>query len=295
MMLTAIFAVMTLLAAVMVVLPMVRNRQSHGSRRAHEVEIYRDQLDEVERDLERNLISAEEAEAARNEISRRLLAATDDSAKSEEPSPGRTFPVTAAISGICLPVFAAIVYLHGGSPGLPGKPASQIAAAEKDGGAADLRRQVTALADALEKEPTRIDNWVSMGDTLTALKQHQRAAVAYTQAMRLAPQNADYASRTGEALTLASDGQVTPGAIAAFSEALRRDPGDPRGQYYLGLADRQAGRLRAALDRWIALEAGSTPDAPWMKFLGPRIDSTAKQLGLEETALASLRQKAAEN
>lgn len=110
--------------------------------------------------------------------------------------------------------------------------------------------------------------------------------------MQLVPNSADYASRTGEAMVFASDGQVTPGAEAAFREALRRDPGDPRGLYYLGLADRQGGRLRDALNRWLVLEAGSQADAPWLRFLSPRIDATAKELGLKTGELADLREKA---
>jgi cytochrome c-type biogenesis protein CcmH len=110
--------------------------------------------------------------------------------------------------------------------------------------------------------------------------------------MRLAPANAEFASRAGEALALAANGQITPDAQAAFAEALRRDPTEPRAQYYQGVADQQGGRLRAALDRWVALEAASPPDAPWLKFLRPRIARLAGEIGMDSNALAALRDRA---
>ena len=72
--------VMTLAAIAIVVLPMIRVNRTAATRAAHEIEIYRDQLDEVERDVARKVISPDEAEAARTEISRRMLAANDGAA-----------------------------------------------------------------------------------------------------------------------------------------------------------------------------------------------------------------------
>lgn len=92
-------------------------------------------------------------------------------------------------------------------------------------GAGGTSRRGQELADALQQNPRNVENWVALGDALTSVKRYQRAAVAYTQAMQLAPNNADYASRTGEAMVFAANGQVTPGAEAAFREAMRRDPG----------------------------------------------------------------------
>ena len=68
-----VFALMTVAAIFAVLLPLGRNgrAQNQGS----EVAVYKDQLAEIERDLAVGLIAAPEAEAARVEVSRRLLAA----------------------------------------------------------------------------------------------------------------------------------------------------------------------------------------------------------------------------
>ena len=293
--------VMTLAAVALVVLPLIRGKRDSATRAAHEIEIYRDQLDEVDRDVARGVIGADEAEAARTEIGRRMIAAADgadraDGAASDTPG-GQPRHVTAIVTGLCVPALAVFVYVAYGSPNLPGRPAAEMRAENASGpqaprGDAAGRAEVARLAAALEKNPADLQSWIALGDALTQMKRHRQAAVAYTQSMRLAPGNADFASRAGEALTLAADGQVTPDARAAFAEALRRDPAEPRAQYYIGVADRQGGRLRAALDRWVALEAASPPDAPWLKFLRPRIARLAGEMGMDSNALAALRDRA---
>lgn len=295
--------VMTLAAIALVVLPLIRGNRNAATRAAHEIEIYRDQLEEVERDVARGVIGPDEAEAARTEIGRRMLAATEGADRTmhdaDKPvQPARPRRVTAIVTGLCVPALAIFVYVAYGSPDLPGKPAAETRAAAKSGGPqvprgdTAQRLEVARLAAALEKDPTDLKSWIGLGTVLTQMKRHRQAAVAYEQAMRLAPDNAEYASRAGEALALAADGQITPDAQAAFAEALRRDPTEPRAQYYQGVADRQGGRLRAALDRWVALEAASPPDAPWLKFLKPRIARLAGEIGMDSNALAALRKRA---
>ena len=70
-----VFALMTVAAVFAVLWPLGRRYQSQAD--GTEATVYRDQLAEVDRDLAGGSIGVAEAEAARIEISRRLLAATD--------------------------------------------------------------------------------------------------------------------------------------------------------------------------------------------------------------------------
>ena len=69
-----VFALMTAAAVFAVLWPLGRRSQLQTG--GTEAAVYRDQLAEVDRDLAGGLIGASEAEAARVEISRRLLAAS---------------------------------------------------------------------------------------------------------------------------------------------------------------------------------------------------------------------------
>ena len=76
MLLWAIFAVLTAAVLYVVLRPLADGSASEESRAAFNATVYRDQLGEVESDRERGLIGQGDAEAARVEIARRLLATT---------------------------------------------------------------------------------------------------------------------------------------------------------------------------------------------------------------------------
>src|ERR1700730_1417992 len=120
MMLWFVFTLMTLAAVFAVWWPLARRRKSFRS--GSDVAVYRDQLDEIDRDQAASLIGCVEAEAARVEVSRRLIAAAE-TAKARSVAPaagpaGRYRRATLAAAIVLLPVGAGSVYLLLGSPGL---------------------------------------------------------------------------------------------------------------------------------------------------------------------------------
>ena len=114
-------ALMTAAAIFAVLWPLARRaRLASGS----EVAVYRDQLDEIGRDRAAGLIGEREAEAARIEVSRRLLAAADAKRRHRcrVSARGRRRRAAALAALILLPLGAAGFYLWLGSPQLPGEP-----------------------------------------------------------------------------------------------------------------------------------------------------------------------------
>src|SRR5687767_11850079 len=113
-------AVMTAAACLAVIVPLGRARRAAGGDPA--TSIYRDQLGELDRDVERGLIGVSEAVAARTEIARRLLHA-DDAARAQPPplvaEPRRATTVAAIVA---IPVVAVGLYLLLGSPQQPDMP-----------------------------------------------------------------------------------------------------------------------------------------------------------------------------
>ena len=68
---------------------------------------------------------------------------------------------------------------------------------------------------------------------------------------------------------------VTEDAVRAFESVLAQQPGEPRAQYYLGLARAQAGDDAGALERWRTLAASSPAGAPWLPTVHEQIRRTA--------------------
>src|SRR5712671_3144718 len=83
-MLWALIAVMTAAAVMAVLWPL--SRRARDLHSGNDVAVYKDQLEEIGRDQNWGLIAPTEAEAARLEVSRRLIAAADADAKAEAPS-----------------------------------------------------------------------------------------------------------------------------------------------------------------------------------------------------------------
>ena len=120
MILWLVFALMTATAIFAVLWPLAR---VHDVQAGSELAVYRDQLDEIARDRAAGLIGEAEAEAARVEVSRRLINAAD-AAEFRRPLPVGS-PLwrrrAAAVAGlVLLPVGAIALYLTLGSPQLPG-------------------------------------------------------------------------------------------------------------------------------------------------------------------------------
>src|ERR1700690_357474 len=120
MILWLIFALMTLGAVAAVWWPLARRQKD--VRSGSDIEVYRDQLEEIGRDEAASLIGNVEAEAARVEVSRRLIAAAE-SAKAATviaaPGPARGYRrATLAAAIVLLPLGGGALYLSLGSPNL---------------------------------------------------------------------------------------------------------------------------------------------------------------------------------
>src|SRR6201987_5992154 len=84
MILWIIFALMTAAAILAVLWPLGRN--AAAGRGGNDLAVYQDQLEEIGRDRSAGLIAHAAAEAARVEVSRRLLAAADVEATAAPPA-----------------------------------------------------------------------------------------------------------------------------------------------------------------------------------------------------------------
>ncbi len=112
-------AAMSLMAVAMLLWPLLRRAAPPLARAEYDLEIYRDQLTEIEHDVARGVLAADHAEAARLEIGRRMLA-TDSVSTQEKPVPAgraRQSWWSGAI-GVAVPIAAVLVYLQGGAPDL---------------------------------------------------------------------------------------------------------------------------------------------------------------------------------
>ena len=264
-MLWLVLALMTAAAVFAVLWPLARSRRVDGD--ASDVVIYRDQLHEIERDRASGTIGTAEADAARVEVSRRLLAAAD----AQAPPPAdpalrlRHRRWTAVAAFVVIPLGAICVYLVLGSPNLPGQPLAQRFAAPAD--ANSVAGLIARVETHLERNPDDGRGWDVVAPIYMRLGRFDDAIRAYRSALKLEGETADRQASLGEALAGAAGGVITTDAKGAFERALVLDKSNPRAQFYLGLAAEQDGRASEAVDRWQSLIAHAPADAPWLAYV----------------------------
>ena len=294
-------ALLTALAVAVVLVPVLRRHRRGPARADYDLTVYRDQLRELESDRARGLVSAEQEEAARTEIERRMLraakareAAQDADAETEAaPADARARGPSAwrrrawALGlGLCIPALAAGVYASLGSPGLPGRPFAEIerpaATAEATAAISD---SVERLAARLRSDPRDLDGWVLLGRSYVVLQRYAEAADALRQAAALSGDDPDVLGMLGEAVVWANGGVVVPEAASAFRQVLEARPDDPAARFHLALARAQAGQVRDAYEMWLALAADTPADAAWRGDLEALIRQAAEVLDVEPGVL----------
>lgn len=275
---------MALVAGAALLFPLLRTRAKHDRRADYDLEVYRDQLAELERDLARGVIGEDEAKAARAEIGRRMLAVSQDqSGPSAAPAPSPARPLAIAVAA-AVPALAVALYLGLGSPQIPSLPLSARNATEGASAQAardELARRVANLAQRLQTNTEDLRGWLLLARSLDQLDRNSEAVTAWRQVMRLSGDSAEHSGEYGEALVRAADGVVTPDARAAFERVLAADPLDARARFYVGLAQAQSGDSRAALQSWTDLVAIAPPDAPYLSTVRERIRRTAGEAHID--------------
>jgi len=264
-----LFALMTAAASFAVLLPLgLRVAQGEGSS----VTVYKDQLTEIDRDLAAGLILPGEAEAARNEIGRRLLAAADQ-AKAPPPQSNKALRrLSAVLALVGLPVVALGVYAKLGSPQLPDFP---LAARESAGDAQSVDRLVALVEQRLKDNPSDGRGWAVLAPVLMRLGRQEDAVRAFRNSITFNGENARRRADLGEAIAAAAGGIVTAEAKSEFDRALSLDADEMKARYFLGLAAEQDGRKADAASIWRAMLDKAAPEAPWR----PLVSESLARLG----------------
>lgn len=267
-----IFAVLTALCLMIVLLPLARSSGKRVQRGEFDLEIYRDQLRQLEREIEAGVLDEAEAEAARLEVSRRLLAAAPKnggSASTPATNPSYLPRVAAAGVAVGVPLLALSVYIAVGSPNLPGSPfaARQQAAIEQQ----DMAALIVKVEEHLRKNPVDGRGWKIIAPAYLQQGRFRDAAAAYGRVLDIQGRDPEVLTSYAEALVMSQQGLVTEQARAAFLEAVLQDRAQFKAVFYLGLAESQDGRPREAIKLWQKLLDEGAKNAPWRPVVEAQI------------------------
>jgi cytochrome c-type biogenesis protein CcmH len=254
-----VFALMTAAAIFAVLWPLGRHGQPQED--GSEAVVYKDQLAEIDRDVAAGLIGSSEADAARVEISRRLLASADNQRDPPLASSVSLRRSAAIIALVGLPIVAIALYLPLGSPRLGDFPLAERS--RPPNGAQPLENLVAQVEAHLEKNPADGRGWNVIAPVLARLGRYDDAVRAYRNSIAYNGDSAQRRADLGEAIAGAAGGVITAEAKAEFERAVALNADEVKASYFLGLAAEQDGRTAEAASIWRAMLAKAPGDAPW--------------------------------
>ena len=266
--------------------PAVRPEALAGEpdRLAFDRAVFRDQLTELDRDVSRGLIGEREAEAARNEISRRLIAAVSGQSAAEQGAHSIAWTLATVL---VVPIVAVPLYLAIGNPSLPDVPL--VARLEKAVEQGDFAALIAKVEMHLAENPADVQGWKVIAPAYQRASRWADAANAYSNILKLSAPDAGTLADYGEMLVFANNGMVSADASRAFAQALNLDANLPKARYFHALALKQEGKTEEARRLFDRFLAESPADAPWRPMLEAELqdlDSRPPALGKEAIDVA---------
>jgi len=289
--------------------PLMRGAARPERRASYDMQVYRDQLREIDADVARGVLTEGEAAGVRVEISRRLLGAADaETAEAAAGTAPRALSRAAAIGlAMALAAGAAGLYSTLGAPGRSDQPLASrleaiaaqranrpsqaeveaVAAAGAEGVAPETpeRAEEAALIErlraVLESRPDDVEGHRLLARSEASIGNWPAARTAQEKLLALLGPAAAPQDRVdlAEYMIIAANGYVSPEAEAALSRALEAAPENPVARYYSGLALVQNGRPDLAYQLWTRLLAEGPADAPWVAMIAAQIDELAMLAG----------------
>jgi cytochrome c-type biogenesis protein CcmH len=259
-------ALLTLGASLAILAPMLRARPDAAAADAYDIEVYRDQLAELDRDAGRGLIRPAEAEEARAEISRRILRAGRSEMSGRQTAGGRGGRMLAGAAVLAVPLISWSFYGVLGSPDLPSEPlAARLA---KNPANSTIDELVARAEHHLAEAPSDVRGWDVLAPIYVRMNRFADAANAYRTAIKLDGSSPAREAGLGEALAAEQDGMVSAEAEAAFKKALTLDPENVKARFFLATAKAQEGETEEAARRWSAMLADLPQNSPWRAAAG---------------------------
>ncbi len=298
-----VIGVLILVVAVLLALALLRGQDTGVAAAEYDLQVYRDQLAGIERDLERGVVSKEEAARIKTEVSRRILDTDKVLQVAEDVHRAPKAMTYGAMLGALVVLAASVgVYQRIGAPGYPDEPlqlrfdeaeqarenrpsqaeieaqvppvSAQVDPRQKEL-VAKLRTAVAARPDDLKGHQLLAGNEAALGNYATAYRAQQQV-IDIKGADATAEDYADLA----DLMIMAAGGYVSPEAEAALQKTLTMDPKNGKALYYTGLMFAQNGRPDVTFNIWRDLLDESAPNDPWVRPIRNQIEDAAAIAGV---------------
>ena len=273
----ALFAVVALL---FVLPPLLRARQGAAgvSRDALNVSVYRDQLRELEADLQAGTLSTDRYEEARAEIERRLLA--DATGKETGPLVVRRAGYTALLVGLLVPLIAVGTYFIVGTPRAL-NPEVVAGEAEHSLDPQKIAAMVEQLAERMREHPENPDGWLILARSYNAMGQYSKSADAYRNALERMEPTAQILADYADTLAMAQGRSLEGEPAKLVARALKLDPNNVKALALAGTVAFHNGDYRTAAAEWERVLKVVPPDSDTARSIIASINEARSRAGIK--------------
>jgi len=232
--------------------------------------VYRDQLQELDRDLAAGTLSAEDHAQARAELQRRLL---DDASTGDAPA-SAPFGMrrTALALVLVMPLAAAGLYAWLGTPAALDPVATRTPTQQ------DVEKMVADLAARMEKNPSDPKGWVVLARSYRAMGRLPQAEDAYSRIGDTLYQDATLLAEYGDVLATRAMGNFDGKPMEIVTRALKLDPENPMALSLAATAAYNRNDFPQAVAYWEQLLKIVPPESEDAQWLSQAVEKTRAQM-----------------
>ncbi|HJV83433.1 c-type cytochrome biogenesis protein CcmI [Noviherbaspirillum sp.] len=213
-------------ALAFVLTPLLRKERvttDHIQRDQLNLAVLRDQLRELDTDLEGGLIEPLAYESARHELERRVAEEVRPDVSVHTSGASKRW--TAILVGVAVPALAVAIYLLVGTPAAL-DPAKVAAASENSHELTDeqIQGMVAKLAERLKSDPNNIEGWNMLARSYAAMGRYPEASEAFAHLAKLVPDDAAMLTDYADTLAMAANRSLQGEPEKLIERALSIDP-----------------------------------------------------------------------
>lgn len=263
--------------------PLLRRNARAGTvdRKAANIAIYQDQLQELEADLKGGELTQDQYQSAKLEIEKRLsedVPAQETAAAASQSGRWAGY----ALAGV-LPVATVALYMVLGNPAALSVPSEEPAA--QQGGQHDAFSMIASLENKLRQNPDNPAGWYMLGRSYAAMEQYDKAAQALARTAELVPGDARILADYADVLAMTQGGRLAGKPEELVNQALRINDKDEKVLNLAATAAFQNQNFARAASYWRQLLKVMPADSEYAQEI-------AASLAEAEKAAKSLGQKA---
>jgi len=251
-------AVMTVAMLLLIILPVMRRRESQHSLLELNVQVFRERLAELEDDRTAGRVDPETFLALKTELERQLL-----SLQAESPAAGQDRLSRKGVAGLLLltPLLAVLCYVAlAWQPGVwqwwrvqvqTGPLIDKLFQGEKPAPeelkSQNLPDMVRVMQARLQKHPEDTDGWFMLGMSYLQAQLADPAIEAFDHAWQLSPERDDIALAYAQTLLFTRQGRLDDQSRRLLSGVLDRHPQHEGALLLMGMGAYRAGDMQTAL------------------------------------------------